>query len=78
MLLLLTLLLVRWLPVTHAAHFIFMSISVRHLRESLVTVFAGVGCLASMHVDVILDVIQLGVGLAAVLAFEQLVWPPGT
>lgn len=55
-----------------------MSISVRHLRESLVTVFAGVGCLSSMHVDVILDVIQLGVRLAAVLAFEQLVWPPGT
>ena len=77
MLLLLTLLLVRWLPVTHAAHFIFMSISVCHLRESLVTVFAFIGCLTSMHVNVILDIIQLGVRLAAVLALEQLVRPPG-
>ena len=30
-----------------------------------------------MHVDVVLDVVKLGVSFTAVLAFEQLVWSTG-
>ena len=30
-----------------------------------------------MHVDVVLDIVELSVGFAAVFAFEELVRPPG-
>ena len=63
------------LLISHAAHLIFMSISVCHLREALTAEFALVGCLPSVHVNVILNVVELGVRLAAVLALKQLVRP---
>lgn len=54
-----------------------MTISVCHLGKPLAAVFALVRCLSAMHVDVVLDIIQLGVRLAAVLAFKQLVGASG-
>ena len=49
-----------------------MAISIGHLRESFVADFATVGVLAAMHVYMVLDVVQLRVALAAVLAGQPL------
>ena len=54
-----------------------MTISVRHLGKSLAAVFALVRCLSAVHVNMVLNVIQLGVRFAAVLALKQLVGSPG-
>ena len=49
-----------------------MAISIGHLREPFVADLATVGVLAAMHVYMVLDVIQLRVALAAVLAGQPL------
>lgn len=77
MLLLLFLLFVDHLPISHVAHLIFMAISVCHLREPFIAEFTLVRGLPTVHVDVILDVVELGVRLATVLALKQLVGPSG-
>ena len=52
-----------------------MAIPVRHLGERPVAEAALVGLLTAMHVDVVPYVVELGVGLAAVLAYQQLIRP---
>ena len=47
-----------------------MAIPVRHLGERPVAEAALVGLLTTMHVDVVPYVVELGVGLAAVLAYQ--------
>ena len=77
MLLLVFLFIIDYRFVSHRAHLIFVTISVRHLREPLSTVFTLVGRLPAMHVNMVFNVIQLGVSLTAVLALEQLIWSSG-
>ena len=52
-----------------------MAVSVGHLRESLITVATTIRSQSSVHVNVVLDIVELGVGLSAVLANQQLIWP---
>ena len=58
-----------------AADIFLMAIPVGHLRERSVAEAALVGFLTAMHVDVVSYVVELGVGLVAVLAYQQLIWP---
>ena len=59
------------------ADFFLVSVPVCHLRKSLVAVVTLVGSEAPVHVNMVDDIVQLGVGLAAILADEQLVWAAG-
>ena len=54
-----------------------MTISVCHLRKPLPTELTLVRGLPTVHVDVVLNIVKLRVRFAAVLAFEELVRPPG-
>ena len=55
------------------ADFLLVAVPVGHLGKSLATIAATVGRLASVHVNMILDVVELRIRFAAILADQKLV-----
>ena len=54
-----------------------MSVSVCHLGKLLVAEVTFIRCEASVHVDMVDNIVEFGVRLAAVLADQKLVWSVG-
>lgn len=66
----------RFLPCLPAALFLLVSVPVGHIVERPATKAAAVRPQASMRVYMVLQIVQTGVGLCAVLADEKLLWAP--